>query len=196
MTPNCGDNALSNGPKCEVNHTDWNHSPWPGTIVTICMSYFMTGGPGKEQGTNTPLLTGRVQERSKGDITCPTTSQNPSHCRPPWLSNVRTTRKDSEPEDKDNPETNPITIKPTASHVAEQFSWVPLPYCSLPGHPFPIKSPALATHVSPLTIHFQVLEQNPLSGPGRGSPSCNTSSLKISNTGSIKNCIPQPSWGK
>ena len=34
---------------------------------------------------------------------------------------------------KDNLETNPITIKSeTLSHVAEQFSWVPSPCCSLP----------------------------------------------------------------
>ena len=46
---------------------------------------------------------------------------------------------------KDNPETNPITIKPeTASHAANLFSWVPLPYCSPPGRPFPIKSLALS----------------------------------------------------
>ena len=32
---------------------------------------------------------------------------------------------------RNNLETNPITIKPeTASHMAEQFSWVPVPYCS------------------------------------------------------------------
>ena len=75
---------------------------------------------------------------------------------------------------KDNPETNPITIKPeTVSHVAEQFSWVPLPYCSPPGCPFPIKSLALSAHVSPRTIHFQVLDKSPVSGPGRGPPSCN-----------------------
>ena len=51
---------------------------------------------------------------------------------------ICTTRKDPESErlGRDNPETNPITIKPkTASYVAEQFSWVPLPCCSLPGHP-------------------------------------------------------------
>ena len=29
-------------------HTDWNRPPWPGTIVTICMSCFMTGDPDKE----------------------------------------------------------------------------------------------------------------------------------------------------
>ena len=36
---------------------------------------------------------------------------------------------------------NPITTKPeTVSQVAEQFSWVPLPCCSLSGCPFQIKS--------------------------------------------------------
>ena len=75
---------------------------------------------------------------------------------------------------KDHPETNSITIKPkTASHAAEQFSWVPLPYCSPPRCPFPIKSLALSAHVSPRTIHFRVLDKSPISGPGRGPPSCN-----------------------
>ena len=75
---------------------------------------------------------------------------------------------------KDNPETNPITIKPkTASHVTELFSWVPLPYCSPPGCPFPIKSLALSARVSPWTIHFRVLNKSPSSGPGRGPTSCN-----------------------
>ena len=90
------------------------------------------------------------------------------------------TRKDSELERlaKDHPETNPIIIKPkTASHAAEQFSWVPLPYCSPPGCPFPIKSLALSAHVSPRTIHFQVLDKSPVSGPGRGPPACNKPSL-------------------
>ena len=78
---------------------------------------------------------------------------------------------------KDHLETNPITIKPDiASHAAEQFSWVPLPYCSPPGGPFPIKSLALSAHVSPRTIHFWMLDKSPVSGPGRGPPSCNTTS--------------------
>ena len=38
---------------------------------------------------------------------------------------------------------------------------------------FPIKSLALSAYVSPQTIHFQVLDKSPLSGPGRGAPSCN-----------------------
>ena len=106
------------------------HPPCPGTVVTICVSYSITGGPGKEHRTNKSSLTRRVQERSKGDSMCPTTSQNPSRWHPSWLSNLCTTRKNSESEwlVKDNPETNPVTIKPkTVSHVAEQSFWVPLP---------------------------------------------------------------------
>ena len=145
------------------------------------MSCFTTGGPGKEHGTNKPSPTGRVRERSKGDTMCLTTSQNPSHWHPSWLSDAYTTRKDSESEllAKDNPETNPINIKPeTVSHMAEQSSWVPLPCCSLPRHPFLIKSLALSAHVSPWTVHFWVLDKSPLSGPGRGHPSCNSKTEK------------------
>ena len=108
---------------------------------------------------------------------CLSTSQNPSRWHSSWLSDVCPTRKDSELEwlAKDHPETNLITIKPeTASHVAEQFSWVPLPYWSPRGCPFPIKSLALSAHVSPRTIHFRVLDKSPVSGPGRGPPSCNS----------------------
>ena len=140
------------------------------------MRCFTTGGPAKEQGTNKPPPTGRVRERSKGDTTCPTTSQNP-HWHPSWLNKACATRKDSEAEGlaKDNPETNPITIKPeTGSHVAELFSWGPLPYYSPPGCPFPIKDLALSARMSPWTIHFRVLVKTPVSGPGRGPPSCNT----------------------
>ena len=143
------------------------------------MSCFTPGGSGKERRTNKPPPTGRVRERSKGDTTCLTTSQNPL-----WLNKAESilaeqgvhTRKDSESEwlAKDNPETNPVTIKlETASHVVELFSWVPLPYCSPPGRPFPVNSLALSAHVSPQIIHFRVLDKSPVSGPGRGPPSCN-----------------------
>ena len=156
--------------------TDWNCPPWPGTIVIICLSYFMTGGPIKENGANKPPPIRRVQERSKGDTTCPTTSQNPPHWNPFWLNNACTTRKDPESEwlARDNPETNPITKKPeTAIHMAEQFSRFPLPSCPLPGHPFLIKSLALPAHVSPQTIHFQVLDKSLLWA--LGPPFCNNS---------------------
>ena len=69
------------------------------------------------------------------------TSQNPSLWHLSWLNKTCTTRKDSESEGlaKDNPETNPIIIKPeTESHVAKQL-WVPLPYCSPIRVPFPNK---------------------------------------------------------
>ena len=41
--------------------------------------------------------------------------------------------------------------------------------------PLPIKPLALSACVSPRTIHFRVLDKSPLSGPGRGPPSCNNS---------------------
>ena len=137
---------------------------------------FYTGGPGKEHGTNKPPPTGSIRERSKGDTTCPTTSQNPPLWRPSWLKEAGTTRKDPESEwlAKDNPETNSFTRKPkTVTPVAEWFSWVPSPSCSPPRYPFPLKSLAFSAHVSPQTIHFRVLDKSPVWGPGRGSPSCN-----------------------
>ena len=138
----------------------------------------MTGGPGKEYRTNKPPKPRRVWERSKGDATGLTISQNPSCWHPSWLSNACATWKDPESEwlAKDNPETNPITIKPeTASHMAEQFSWVPSPCCFPPRHYFPIKSLVCQHVLSPWMIHFHVLDKSPLSGPGRGSPLCNRS---------------------
>ena len=94
---------------------------------------------------------------------------------------------------KDNPETNSITIKPeTASHVTQLFSWVPLPYCSPPRCPFPIKSLTLSAHTSPRTIPLRVLDKSPVSGPGRGPPSCNTSSKfhLLTNSAMIQTCPP------
>ena len=132
------------------------------------MSCFMTGGPGKEHGTNKPPPTGRVWERSKGETTYSTTFQNPLW-HPSWLNKACPTGKDSVLEwlAKDNLETNPITIKPeTGSHVAEQFLCIPLPYCSLSGDPVPVKSLALSAFVSPWTINFWVVRQEP--------PSCNS----------------------
>ena len=43
-----------------------------------CMSCFMAGDPDKEYGANKPPPAGRVRERSRGNTTCPSTSQNPS----------------------------------------------------------------------------------------------------------------------
>ena len=77
-----------------------------------------------------------------------------------------TTKKDPESEwlTRGYPESNSNTIKPrTASHVAEQSSWVSLPSSPPPRQRFPIKSLALSTRVSPQTIHFRVLDKSPLS---------------------------------
>ena len=92
--------------------------------MTLYISGFTTGSPGREHGTNKPPPTGRVQERSKGDITCQTTSQNPSLWHPSWPNKACTTRKDSESEwlAKDNLETNPITIKPKTAATCQSSS--------------------------------------------------------------------------
>ena len=119
-------------------------------------------------------MKGQKERGSSSPYVLPT-SQNPSHRNPPWLSHVCTTRKDLELEwlARESPETNPLTAKPkTLSHMPEQFSWVPLLCCSLPGHPFPIKSLALSGCVSPYTIYFQVLDNSWLFGHGRDPPSC------------------------
>ena len=48
------------------------------------------------------------------------------------------------------------------SRPAVQFSWVPLPCWSLPTWmSLPIKSFALSAHVSPQTVHFQMLDKSP-----------------------------------
>ena len=87
---------------------------------------------------------------------------------------LASTRKDSGSEwlAKDNPETNPVTIRPkTASHLAELFSWVPLPYCSPLGCPFQIKCLALSAHVSISSDNsFLSVRQEPCFGPWKGSP--------------------------
>ena len=161
-------------------NTDWNRPPWPGTTVTTCMSYLKQDALVRnvELTSYHQLEEFRKGQKEIGDSSpyVLPTSQNPSHWNPSWLSDVCTTRRDPESEwlARDNLETNPITIKPeTANHMTEQSSWVPLPSCSPPGRPFPIKSLALSARVSPRTIHFRVLDKSPLLGPGRGPPSCN-----------------------
>ena len=42
----------------------------------FCVSYFTTRGPGKEHRINKPPPPRGVRERSKGEVTCPTISQN------------------------------------------------------------------------------------------------------------------------
>ena len=70
-----------------------------------------------------------------------------------------------------------ITVRPrTPGPMAEQ------PSCPPPRRPCPVTSLALSVCVSPWTIHFLVLDKNPLLGPGRGPPSCNSFSDCFWNT--------------
>ena len=98
----------------------------------------MTEGPGKEYRSSKPPPIRRVWERSKGNTTCPSTSQNYSCWQPSWLSNECAASKDPESEwlAKDNLETNSIPyLRPWASGRAVLLdslilllsTWVPLP---------------------------------------------------------------------
>ena len=89
-----------------------------------------------------------------------------------------TNLKNLERSKGDNPETNPITLKPeTMSHVAEQF-WVPLPSCSLHKCAFPIKSPALSARVSS-DNSFQCVRQEPTLGNLEGTTLPTTQQIQI-----------------
>ena len=76
------------------------------------------------------------------------------------------TRKDPKSEwfAKKNRESNSITINPeTASHMAEKSSLgCPSLPLSSPGGSFPVKSLLLSACVSPQTIHFPLLDKDPL----------------------------------
>ena len=153
-----------------LEETHWLKPP----TLARHQGYFMTGGPSKE------LSHHLLKELRRG--------QKETPCVLPPLrflldgfhlgwADACMTRKDSVSEwlAKDNPEINLITITPeNVSHVAKQFSWVALPSCSLPRHPFPIKSLALSAWVSPWTVHFRMLDKSPLLGPEKGPPSCNS----------------------
>ena len=60
-----------------LGNTDRNSLPWPGTIVTICVSCIMTG--------NKPPPTGTIRESSKGDTSphvLPTSQNLPAGIHP------------------------------------------------------------------------------------------------------------------
>ena len=162
-------------------NTDWNCLPWPGKDSNNLheLSYDRDRTNKDWQATTNQKNTGKVKRRKETLVYM--SYQHPrillAGLHLVWVIACTTRRyPESEWLARDNPETNPITIKPeTASHTAEQFSWVPLPCCSPPGCSFPITSLALSARVSPWTIHFWVLDKSPLSGPGRGPPSCNNS---------------------
>ena len=103
------------------------------------------------------------------------TSQKPSRWNSSRLRDARAVRKGPKSPTldqarwlaRDNLETNLITMKPE-TESRDRAVLGSLMHCSPPRCLFPIKSLASSAHVSPQTIHFQVLETNPLSGPGWG----------------------------
>ena len=135
------------------------------------MSCFTTGGPSKEHRTNKPPPAGRVRERSRGDTTCPSTSQNPSRWHPSWLSDACATRKDwirmigQRPpgNESHHHKTQDCEPRGRAALLGSLTS------CSPPGCPFPIKSLALSARVSS-DNSFPSVRQEPNFGPWKGVP--------------------------
>ena len=163
--------CLSSPPRHVRGTTDKNYPLWPGKIVTTCMIYLTTGGPSKEHKTNKLPPTGRIRKSSKGErkrqrIVLPT-SQNISCWNPLWLSNACATRKDWVRMIGQRQPRNEFHYHKTQDGEprGRALLLVPLPCCSLPRHPFPIRSLDLSACVSPWTIHFRVLDKSP--------PSCN-----------------------
>ena len=147
------------------------------------MSCFTTGGPAKEHRTNKPPPTGRVQERSKGDTTCLTTSQNRSLWHPSWLNKACTTRKDSESEwlAKDNPETNTVTIKPwDCKPCGSAVLLGSLTLLLSTQVPFPNKISCFVSTCVSSDNSVPSVRQEPSFGLGRGPPSCNKLDYKES----------------
>ena len=110
--------------------------------------------------------------RSKGDTTCPTTSQNPSLWHPSWLNKACTTRKDSESEwlVKDNPETHPITLKPRMWATWQSCS-PGFPYLLLSTQaPFPNKISCFVSTCISSDNSFPSVRQEPSFRPWKGSP--------------------------
>ena len=147
------------------------------------MSCFTTGGPGKEYGTNKPPPTGRVQERSKGDTTCPTTSQNPSLWHPSWLNKACTTRKDSESEwlAKDNWETNPIAVKTWDCKPWDRAVLLgSLTLLLSTRAPFPNKTSCFVSTCVFSDNSFPSVRKETSFGPWKGSSSCNRMTVNLS----------------
>ena len=136
----------------------------------------MTGGPGKEHGTNKTPSNRRIWKRSKGDRRCQ--SIGPTNLSESSLKSIlaeqcvlpgRTPSQNDWSET--NLRTNPIPRKPKAvSHMAEQVSWFPLPSCSLPGWTLPSQwSLWLCTMCISLDNSFLSPRQEPSLRPWKGS---------------------------
>ena len=132
-----------------------------GTIVTISMSYFTAGGPGEEYGANKLLPpTRRIQERSKEDVTCPTTSWKPSrwpsilaekcvsHQEGPWVRMIGQRQPRNWPHHHKMQDREPHgrVVLLDSSYLAVS-TWAPPP--TPPPHTHTMKSLALSACMSP-----------------------------------------------
>ena len=126
----------------------------------------------KEHGTNNPPPTGRVQERSKGDTTGLTTSQNPSCWHPSWLNKACTTRKDFESEwlIKVNSETNPITLSPETASTCRAVLLGSLTILLSARVPFPNKISCFVSTCVSSDNSSPSVRQEPNFRPWKGSP--------------------------
>ena len=135
----------------------------------------MIGGPGKEHGTNKTPSNRRIWKRSKGDRRCPSigpTNLSESSLKSTLAEQCVTRGRTLSQNDwlEANLRTNLITIKPKAvSHMAEQFSWFPLPSCSLPGHSLPNKVSGFITMCVSLDKSFLSPRQEPSLRSWKGS---------------------------
>ena len=135
------------------------------------MSCFTTGGPGKERRTNKPPPTRRVQERSKGDTTCLTTSRILlSGIHLGWTRHAPPGRTLNYNDWLKTPETNPITIKSkTVSHVTELFLGS-LTLLLSTQVPFPNKISCFVSTCVSSDNSFLSVRQEPSFRPWKGSP--------------------------
>ena len=146
----------------------WNHLPWPGPIVTTCMSY-----PKQEVLVRNVELTSYHQPREfsrglkeRGDVSLYVlpTSQTPlTGINLGWT--ICITRKDPESErlTRDNLETNPTTIKPETKAARQSSPADSLPLALCPGAPSQ-ESLLLCQHVCLLRQSISELEKSPLLG--------------------------------
>ena len=156
---------------------NWNHPPWPGTIVTICVSYFTTG-PGKEHGTNKPPPARRVWERSKGDTVLPPPRILLAGIYLGWAMLAPPGRTlESGWLARDNSETNPITIK-WRLRTMWQSSSPGFPYSAAlcPGATSQWSLLLFSSRVSS-DSSFPGVREEPTLGHCKGPPSCKKKSF-------------------
>ena len=135
---------------------------------------FYTGGPSKQHGINKPPPTGRAQERSKGDTTCPTTSQNPSLWHPSWLNKAAPPGRALSQSDwlKTTHKLIPLLKNPeTASHLCGRAALLgSLTLLLSTQVPFPSEISCFVSTCVSLDNSFPSLRQEPSFGPWKGSP--------------------------